>query len=120
MANLGINDRQFIDDSNIAAPTYFYDVDLLTSETNTQGFRLGGDNAIGVICPATFEPTEFTVEVSLDGITWITLNTVTVTVAAGTATAIAVSELLGWMFVRFVANAAPVADRVFQLYAKRI
>ena len=121
MANLNKSDQKIIDDTNIATVTYYYDVIIANGATNSDGFRMAGDNVIGIITPATFEPTSLTVQVSLNGIDWIVLNGVSFTVTTSRAYEVSTQSIYGWPFVRFVANSAPSgADRIVKVLIKRI
>lgn len=114
-------DQSVIDESNIATPTYYYNVTILDGETNSYGFRMGGDSLIGFITPATFEATSLQVQVSMDSLTWQNLSGATYTVTTNTAYEVSPQSVYGWPFVRFVLNSAPSGDdRILKVLVKKI
>jgi hypothetical protein len=120
MATLGKPDQLIVDDTNIATVTYYYNATIASGQANSDAFRMAGDSVIGLITPATFEPTSLTVQVSLNGTDWVTLNGVSFTVTTSRAYEVSAQSIYGWPFVRLVANSNPAADRVVKVLIKRI
>lgn len=121
MANLSKPNHNIVDDTNIATPTYFYEVTIADGDDTSDGFFMPGDNIIGIITPATLEATSITFEVSLDGVAWVALSGVSITVTTSTAYELTAQTVYGWPFVRLVGNsAASGADRIIKVLIKRI
>lgn len=120
MAVLGKSDQQIVDDTNIATVTYYYNMTIPSGSTNGDILRTSGDSVIGLMTPATFEPTTLTVQVSLNGVDWVSLNGVSFTTTTSRAYEVSAQSIYGWPFIRFVANSAPAADRVVKVLIKRV
>lgn len=118
MANLTNADRNTINENNLAAATYYYNPVIANGGTQSDGIYLAGYNVIGLILP-TMTGATVTVEVSLDGSTWSTLNGVSVT-AAVEAFEFSTGTIYGWTYVRFVSASAEAAERTLTVLVKQV
>lgn len=119
MANLQKTDRKGINASQLAATTYYYNPVIANGGTQSDGMRLSGDNLVGITFPA-MTSTAMTVETSMDGVTWIPLAGLSLTVTASESYNIDLGTVQGWPFIRFVAGTAEAAERTLTAIFREI
>ena len=115
-----VTDRKIVREDNLVASTYVYELTIASGATQSDHFRLTGDNIIGILFPAAMTGTSLTVEVSFDGSSFHALTGVSLGVTVDEALEVASSTIFGWPFVRFVSSAAEGAERTLTVLVKEI
>jgi hypothetical protein len=119
MATFRYPDKTDVSSNNLSANTYYYPIQIESGNTISDVVQLGGHNVIGITTP-TMTGATITVEVSLDGTNWFTLNGVSVTVAADNAFEFSTVSIFGWPYVRFVSASAEAANRTINVLIKEV
>ena len=119
MATLRYPDKKEISSNNLSANTYYHEIQILSGDDTSDVVQLGGHNVVGITTP-TMTGATLTVEVSINGTDWFTLDGVSVTVAADTAFEFSTTSVYGWQYVRFVSASAEAADRDLIVLIKEI
>ena len=112
--------RGIVDETNIAAPTYYWDLTIENGETQSDFFRLASANVIGILFPASMTGTTMTVEISFNGTDWKTLTGVSLTVTSDEALELTSATIFGWPYVRFVSGSAESGDKVLRVVTKEL
>lgn len=119
MATLRYPDKKSVSSNNLSANTYYHEAEIASGATTSDVIQLGGHSVIGVTTP-TMTGATITVEVSLDGSTWFTLNGISIAVTANNAFEFSSTSIYGWQFVRFVSASSEAADRTLNILIKEI
>lgn len=114
-------DNKWIDETNQAIPTYYYELTIASGQTVSDSFDMKGDAVVGIRTPSgTFEPTEVTFEVDHASAGYIDLDGVAITTEANKAYNIDPGSVYGWMKARLSVNSAPAADRTVVVILKKV
>lgn len=100
-------------------------VTILNGGTVSEALAMTGSSLVGFVTPAAWTAGALSIEVSLDGVTWLTpydaaaaqVGVVSSPVVSA-AYAVDVVAMLPWAFVRVKSAVAQGADRVFSLIVR--
>lgn len=108
-----------------AAERLTYSLTVQAGQQTSSVANVGANTAVSFATPSALTSTAATVQVSVDGATWVTLKkndgtAYSLTVAASFGVPFDVSLMLGWQYVRLVMGTAEASARVITLIARPI
>jgi hypothetical protein len=119
MATITYSNKKDISSNNLSINTYYHNFQILSGSDTSDAIKLAGHNVVGLITPA-MDGTSITVEVSINGEDWFTLNGVSISNATDNAFELSTATIYGWQFIRFVSSTNETANRDLTVVIKEI
>jgi hypothetical protein len=110
MANLTVS-------KGISTSIQYWEPQILSGSTTSDGIPISGKSVVGFIFP-TMDGSNMTVNVSLDGTNWKTLNGVTLSIVDGKAYNVDIQTMSSWKFVRFISDTSETSNRTLTVLTK--